>query len=147
MMGLTIATPVSVVLSAQAVAQVRAEDPTGGFGIRPGHADFLTALVPSVVIWRDADGRDRYCAVRGGVLTVTGGRQVTVATREAVPGDDLEALEREVVARFLAGEEDEADARTGARQLHLAAVRRMLSMLRPAGVAVPRPQGPAEDAP
>ena len=68
MIQLTITTPTAVAVQADGVAHVRAEDETGAFGILPGHADFVTALTPSVVSWRDADGREGHCAVRGGVL-------------------------------------------------------------------------------
>ena len=65
---------------------VRAEDATGSFGILPRHADFLTSLAISVVSWESGDTTRHYCAVRRGVLTVRGGHDIAVATREAVPG-------------------------------------------------------------
>lgn len=58
MMRLTITTPTAVAVDVADAVQVRAEDFSGGFGIRTGHADFLTALVPSVVIWRREDGSE-----------------------------------------------------------------------------------------
>ena len=44
--------------------------------------------------------------MRGGVLTVTGGVSIAIATREAVAGDDLATLDPEVLARF----QSDADA-------------------------------------
>lgn len=131
-MRLVITTPVEVAAEASEVAALRAEDATGAFGILPGHADFLTALAISVVSWRHGDGSGGHCAVRGGVLTVTGGREVAVATREAVASLDLERLEHEVLVRFRAAEEEERTARTGAARLHLAAMQRLVGYLRPA---------------
>ena len=57
---LTIVTPLQVVLDVAGVWHVRAEDVTGSFGILPGHADFLTVLAVSVLIYRrgDVDGSD-----------------------------------------------------------------------------------------
>jgi F-type H+-transporting ATPase subunit epsilon len=130
-MRLVITTPTEAVLDAADVAAVRAEDASGSFGILDGHADLLTALAVSVLSWRGRDGRDGHCAVRGGVLTVSGGRRVSVATREAVVADDLERLEHEVLARFRRAAEEEATARAGSTRLHLAAIKKMLAYLRP----------------
>jgi F-type H+-transporting ATPase subunit epsilon len=43
----------------------------------------------SVVSWTGADGAAHHCAVRCGVFTVDQGRDIEIATREAIPGDDL----------------------------------------------------------
>ena len=67
-MRLLITTPTFVVIDVQHVVAVRAEDESGSFGILDGHADFLTALTVSVVSWHHADDRQRFCAVRRGVL-------------------------------------------------------------------------------
>jgi len=131
MMDLVITTPTAVAARVAEVAHVRAEDSSGAFGILPGHADLLTALAVSVVSWRDGQGRESHCAVRGGVLTVGGGAHVAVATREAVVGDDLLTLERDVVTRFRQAREEEGEARAGAKRLQLAAIRHILGYLRP----------------
>ncbi len=127
-MRLLVTTPFAIVVRAEQVAHVRAEDPTGAFGILPHHAGFLTVLVPSVLSWRGADGREGHCAVRGGVLTVEG-QEVSVATREAVPADDLEALEHEVVDRFRRGEVLRVEQRIASERLRLAALRAILKSL------------------
>ena len=46
----------------------RAEDRSGAFGIAPGHANFITLLPVSVVTWREANGKEGFVLVRGGVL-------------------------------------------------------------------------------
>ena len=99
-MRLLITTPTAVVIDDQNVTAVRAEDESGSFGILTGHADLLTALNVSIVSWHGANDNARYCAVRRGVLSVTNGNEVAIATREAVPGDDLEHLEQVVLAEF-----------------------------------------------
>ncbi|WP_395453010.1 F0F1 ATP synthase subunit epsilon [Azospirillum melinis] len=137
-LSLIVTTPTSVAAKLTGIRHLRAEDASGAFGIWPGHADLLTALAISVINWRTTDGREGHCAVRGGVLSVHGGAQVAVATREAVPGDDLRALERDVLARFRRTVEEEGEARSGARRMHLAAVRHILAYLRPDR----RPTGP-----
>jgi len=130
-MRLVVTTPTEVVAETGDVVAVRAEDASGLFGILDGHADLLTVLAISVLSWRGRDGRERHCAVRGGVLTVTGGDRVAVATREAVASDDLDRLEREVLERFRETREAEQGARAASERLHLAAIRRMLAYLRP----------------
>jgi len=130
LLDLTIATPLDVVVNHEAAGSVRAEDETGSFGIRAAHADFITMLVPSVVRWVAPDGTQRYCAVDGGLMTVSGGRWVAVACREAIVGDSLERLEHEV-ARVRAAQLD-ADrcVRVETVRLHAQAVRQMLRYLR-----------------
>lgn len=138
-MKLTVSTPLQVLVEADGVQRLRAEDATGSFGILPGHADFLTVLAPSVVTWRDADAEAHYLAVRGGVLSVQGGSSVSIATREAVGGEDLERLEARVLAQFRHDAELERAARTDAWKLQVAAVREICRLLRAAGSSgVPR---------
>ncbi|CAN5393528.1 F0F1 ATP synthase subunit epsilon [soil metagenome] len=127
-MRLRIVTPLAVVVDEDALA-VRAEDTSGSFGILPGHADFLTHLAISVVAWKRNDGSRRYCAVRRGMLSVSGGDGVAVATREAIVGDDLATLDSTVLKRFRADIEQERSERFESIQLQLNAVRRIVSQL------------------
>lgn len=130
-MKLTVTTPLAVVIDTTDVAHLRAEDATGAFGILPHHADFLTVLAISVAGWRDLAGREHYVAVRGGMLEMRGGDTIAIATREAVPGDDLARLETEVLTRFRRQQAEEQEARTDAQRLYLAAIRRIRGMMRP----------------
>jgi len=128
---LTVTTPGQILVDSGDVAAVRAEDQSGSFGILPGHADLLTVLVASVLRWRTADGATRFCAVHGGVFTVSAGRNVAVACREGVVGDSLENLEAKV--RTVRAEQLEADRKARVEQvrLHALAVRQLLRYLRP----------------
>lgn len=128
---LTVATPSNVWFDAVEIVSLRAKDESGSFGVRAGHADFVTLLTPSVVRWTCTDGVRHYCAVDGGVLLVSRGAQVSLACREAIPGDSLDSLEIGVRNRH-ADEDDAARrARVEQLQLHAHAVRQMLSYLRP----------------
>ena len=129
-MKLTVTTPLAIVVEADGVAHLRAEDETGAFGILAGHADFLTALAVSVASWRDDRGAEHHVAVRGGMLEVRGGDTIAIATPEAVPGDDLRHLESEVLARFRRQLAEEQAARTDAQRLYLAAIRQIVRFLR-----------------
>jgi F-type H+-transporting ATPase subunit epsilon len=128
---LTVTTPGQILVERSDVTAVRAEDQSGSFGILPGHADLLTVLVPSVLRWRTADGTAGFCAVRGGVFTVSSGRNVAVACREGVLGDALKDLETKV--RAVRDQELEADRKARVEQirLHALAVRQLVRYLRP----------------
>jgi F-type H+-transporting ATPase subunit epsilon len=128
---LRIVTPLDVVVDEDAVTAVRAEDASGSFGILEGHTDFLTSLAISVVIWMHADGTRRYCAVRRGMLSVAHGKDVSIATREAIPGRDLATLDTAVLTRFRADIERERSERFESVQLQLNAIRRIVSQLQP----------------
>jgi F-type H+-transporting ATPase subunit epsilon len=130
-MRLLITTPTAVIVDEPDVVSVRAEDETGSFGILDRYADFLTVLTVSVVTWRRADGRRRYCAVRRGVLRVEGGSEVAVATREAIVGDNLDHLEQVVLTQLRDALEAERTARTESMQLQMKAIRQIVHYLRP----------------
>jgi F-type H+-transporting ATPase subunit epsilon len=128
---LTVTTPGQILVDSGDVAAVRAEDESGSFGILPGHADLLTALVPSVVRWQTADGSTHFCAVRGGVFTVSAGQNVAVACREGVLSDSLEDLEAKVHAVRTQQTEADRKARVEQVRMHALAVRQLLRYLRP----------------
>ncbi|MBW4050819.1 MAG: F0F1 ATP synthase subunit epsilon [Proteobacteria bacterium] len=130
-MRLTVTTPLAAIVQVEDAVHIRAEDSSGAFGILPGHADFLTALAISVLTWRDARRSEHHIALRGGVLSVSAGDAVTVATPEAVAGEDLQRLESEVLTRFRQQLEEERSARTESQRLHLAAIRQIMRLLRP----------------
>jgi len=92
-----VTTPTRVVVDRE-VGYVQAEDPSGRFGILPGHEPYLTAVVPSILVYRlgaRGSGGEAYIAVRHGVLRVTK-EGVEVAVRDAHPSGDLGALQEEV---------------------------------------------------
>ncbi|MDR3415770.1 MAG: F0F1 ATP synthase subunit epsilon [Nevskia sp.] len=132
---LTITSLGAVVVDTSEVVSLRAEDASGGFGVLPGHADFLTTLEIGVVSWRTAAGAS-HCAVRGGVLTVEDGRSVAIATREAIADADLDRLESTVLREFEARDEAERKARTESVRMELRAMREILRYLRPGSVRV-----------
>jgi F-type H+-transporting ATPase subunit epsilon len=128
-MRLIITTPTAIALDENFVRHVRAEDPSGAFGIESGHADFLTTLSICVVRWRDGGG-EHYVAVRGGILRVRE-EVVGIATREAVVNDDLAHLRSKVLAAMAKNVEVERSARSGALSLEHAAIRQIDRYLRP----------------
>ncbi len=136
-MRLRIVTPLQIVVDEDRIEALRAEDASGAFGVLPGHADFLTSLSVSVVSWTRAGGARRHCAVRGGVLSVTGGRDVAVASREAIAGDDFARLDQTVLERFRAESESERQEHVESTRLQLVAIRQIMRRLRPDGGGAP----------
>ncbi len=131
-MKLIVTTPTAIVLDEGSVRLVRAEDPSGAFGVEAGHADFLTTLSICVVRWHSGgDDAEHYIAVRGGVLRVREGKVVAIATREAVINDDLEHLRKEVLSRMTENLEAERSARSGIISLENAAIKQIYRYLRP----------------
>ena len=126
---LTVTTPLAVAIAEHHVASIRAEDESGGFGIWPGHTDFLTVLGASVLRWRTESGPWRFCALRGGVLQVDGGSQVRIACREAVPGESLAKLEGIVHERRATSSEAVRIARGEWTRLHATVIRGLMRQL------------------
>ena len=139
-MKLLVTTPLSVIVDAEDVRHLRADDETGAFGIMPGHADFITVLTVSVITWRNHLDEEHHVAVRGGVLTVRDGNLVEVATREAVGEDTLRRLGGAVLERFREEAQAEKASRVSATRLHLAAIRQLQRYLESG--RQPIPQGP-----
>lgn len=129
-MRLLVTTPVQVVTDADDVVFIHAEDATGSFGICPGHADFLTRLSVSVLSWRDTQRQEHHVALRGGVLRVTGGALVELATMEAETSDVLEDLQERLVESFRERDQEDEEERSAANRLHSAAIRQLQRVLR-----------------
>lgn len=126
-MRLRIITPLTVIVD-EDINSLRGEDASGSFGILSGHAPFLTALEVSIVSWR-VDETERFCALRGGVMTVGDKSTIDIATREAVTGDDLATLDSDVLARFHADADVERTEHVEAMRLQFNAIRHMVSRL------------------
>ncbi len=122
-LGLEILVPDAVVLTIRVVA-VQAADATGRFGLRPGHEPFVTVLAPSLLVYTDEGGRERYAAVDGGVLVLEGD-QVSVVTREAILADTLEDVAVTAAAILDARRRQEEHARVEFDELQTALVRQL----------------------
>ncbi len=92
-LSLEIVTPERRVLSV-AVDEVRAPGVLGGFGVRPGHAPFMTALEPGKLTYVEG-GREHDYAVGGGFLQVADDRVIVLADTAEAAGDiDVERARR-----------------------------------------------------
>ncbi|MBP1847797.1 F-type H+-transporting ATPase subunit epsilon [Rhizobium petrolearium] len=142
---LVITTPSAVLADAAGIRSLRAEDASGGFGILPGHADLLTVLPASVIRWRDLKGKMHFCAVSGGIVTVSGGSEVSIACRQGTLSDDLTKLEEDVKRMRSKLADVDRCSRVEQARMHANAVRQLMKYLRPGeGRAIAPTDGKAE---
>ncbi|UQI39313.1 F0F1 ATP synthase subunit epsilon [Vreelandella venusta] len=102
----------------------------GAFGMLPNHIDFVTALVPSVLILTLADGEEQIFGIDEGIL-VKKSHQVEIAIRRGVQGTDLASLKETVQRNFIEVDEDERVARSALARLEAGMVRRFADLQRP----------------
>jgi len=123
-MKLTVRLPTEVILE-EPVVRVKAEAENGWFVLLPKHIDFVTALVPGILIFQPPGRPEEFLAVDHGIL-VKCGPDVSVSTRTAVRGTSLEQLKRAVETQFREREELERKARAFEAKLEADLVRRLL---------------------
>ena len=121
-MRLEVITPMAICVD-RPVRRVVAEAPDGHFGMLPGHVDFVSELVPGILLYETAEGAERFVAVNSGTL-VKCGDEIRVAVRGAVEGDNLAELRARVEADFRTRDEDERAARTALARLEASMIRR-----------------------
>ncbi|MDX1607021.1 MAG: F0F1 ATP synthase subunit epsilon [Candidatus Competibacterales bacterium] len=105
------------------IVKLVAEDLDGAFCLLPRHRDWVAALVPGILLYTDADGREQPVAVAGGTL-VKCGEQVRVAVRDAVCGTDLASLRATVEHDYRRLDEQERQVRRALAGLEASALRR-----------------------
>ena len=121
-MRLEVIIPTQVCLDVT-VTRITAEGRDGHFGIMPNHGDFVTELVPGILVYHPLSGPERFVAVHAGTL-VKCGRHVRVAVENALESDDLAWLQEQVESAFRKQDEDERAARAALARLEADLVRR-----------------------
>ncbi len=99
----------------------------GGFGILPNHIDFVTALVPSVLVVTAAGGTERIFGIDEGVL-VKKGHEVDIAVQRGVEASDLASLDAAVTDFWDQMEDEERAARAALSRLEADMVRRFAGL-------------------
>lgn len=120
-MRLEVITPERVCFD-QTVRRIVAEAPNGHFGMLPHHGDFVTELVPGILVYEAGDGKERFIALNSGVL-VKCGAHVRVAVRGAIEGSELSDLRERVESEFRQQDENERDARAALARLEASMIR------------------------
>ncbi|SDC02688.1 F0F1 ATP synthase subunit epsilon [Ruegeria marina] len=121
-MRLEVITPATTCVDVQ-VRRIVAEAPEGHFGILPNHGDFVSELVPGILVYAPKEGPDRFVALHSGTLVKCGGH-VRVAVQGAIEGDDLAWLSERVELDFRQQDEDERAARAALARLEAGMIRR-----------------------
>lgn len=125
-MRLRVLLPEQILLDTEA-RKITAEAENGYFGLLPRHADFVTALVPGILTFTPADGREEFLAVDEGIL-VKSGADVRVSTRNAVLGQELGELKRMIEERFKRLDESEKKSRDALYKMEADLVRRFMEL-------------------
>jgi F-type H+-transporting ATPase subunit epsilon len=115
------------VLIEEEVTKVIAEAHNGFFCLLPKHVDFAAAIVPGILSFETAGGREEFLAVDQGIL-IKCGQEVLVSTRNAVRGPDLGQLRRTVEERFKVLDDREKTARSAMVKIEAGFVRRFLEI-------------------
>lgn len=124
-MRLKILLPTNVLLDEE-IRQVTAESPDGEFCLKPRHIDFVTALIPGVLMYVDMDDSEHFLAVDGGIL-IKQQDEVGVAARHAVPGElgELEEVVRKMQEDYI---EREKAGRSASARLEIGFYKRFLEI-------------------
>ena len=125
-MKLKLLIPTQVVVD-ENVTKVSAEAEHGCFCLLLHHVDFLAALVPGLLSFEDAAGREQFAAVDEGVL-VKRGDEVLVSTGQAVRGGDLGALRDVVREQFSTLDDRERAAHAAVAKLEASFLRGYLEL-------------------
>ena len=126
LMRLRIMVPTESVVDCEA-CKVTAEAVNGWFCLLPRHVDFVTALVPGVLVYEDANGREAFVAVDHAVL-VKCAAEVRVSTPRAVSGADLGHLQASVDSLFRNLDDRERLTRTAVRKLEATFLRGLMEL-------------------
>lgn len=125
-MKLKIWAPAELVV-VEEVVKLKAEGEEGWFCILPRHIDFVTSLVPGILILETPAGGTGYVAVDRGVL-VKCGPDVYVSARNAARGASLGVLRETVEDQFRGLWEKEQAARVFEAKLEAELVRQLLEV-------------------
>jgi F-type H+-transporting ATPase subunit epsilon len=108
-------------------AKLTAEAVNGSFCLLPKHVDFVSAVVPGILIMEDAKGKTVFFAIDQGVL-VKKGDEVFVSTRNAFAIPDLGKGREIVEEKFKVIDDREKTARAAAYKLEADMVRRLMEI-------------------
>jgi len=129
LMQVTLRLPTRTLFSGTA-KKVFAVAENGAFGLLPKHTDFVSALVPSILVLTNEQDKELFFAVDEGLL-VKIDFQVDITIRRGLQGDDLASLNEQLTTTFMAVDEDERIARSALSRLEAGIVRRFADLRKP----------------
>ncbi len=125
-MKLKVLLPTNIFLEEE-VTKVIAEAENGSFCLLPRHIDFVTALVPGILSFESAQGKEEFLAVDEGIL-VKCGLRILVSTRNASRGADLKVLQQTVEKEFQVLDDREKKTRSALAKLEANIVRQFVEL-------------------
>lgn len=125
-MNLKLSVPTSMLLD-QPVAKIIVEAGNGSICILPRHTDYLTALVPGIMIVTDCEGNEIYFANDHGLL-VKRGQELAISSRRAIQGPDLGLLRQTVHEEFEKLTENDRNCQSAIAGLEANFLRKLLEM-------------------
>jgi F-type H+-transporting ATPase subunit epsilon len=124
---LNIVTPSSIAV--REIQAVQLTDETGSFGILKGHDDFLTVLQPSLGYYIDADGKEMFIAVDGGIFCIRG-EAVTLTTKELFESEHPEELSALMEQTILKREKNEQSFSSMLQGIEKSYIEKAVSLVR-----------------
>jgi F-type H+-transporting ATPase subunit epsilon len=109
------------------VKKVVGEALNGFFCLLPGHVDFVTIMVPGIFFALTDEEKDIYIAINEGILIKTQ-NQVTLSIRNAIKGENLGSLKKQVEENFMKINQQERGARNALQKLEADFVRRFMDI-------------------
>lgn len=128
-MSVGIYLPSAIFQRFEMVNKVVAEGLEGSFALLPRHIDYISVLVPGILILERATATLLF-AVDHGTLIKKGG-EVIISTRNCVQGDDLATLSATVEKEFRQLDDLEKKARTALTALEQGMLRQLAGLREP----------------
>ena len=125
-MKLKVLLPTEVAIE-EDVTKVIAEAEDGSFCLKPKHVDFVAALVPGLLSFETAGGREEFLAVDEGTL-VKCGEEILVSTENVVRGPNLGKLKEAVEKQFMLVDDRQKGARSAVAKLEANLVRKFIEL-------------------
>ncbi len=120
-MKLKILLPTEVFLETE-INKITAEAENGHFTLLPRHLDFVTALIPGILLFQTINNETQIIAIDEGIL-VKCGQEVLVSVGNAIKGDSLETLQQTVEKQFKILDEQDRKARAASASLEASLIR------------------------
>ena len=115
------------ILIDEPVQKIIAKAHNGSFCLEPRHIDFVSALVPGLLMYIAETGQEVFVAIDEGTL-VKCGDDVLVSTYNAFRGDDLATLRDKVEKHFVQLDDSERIARSALSRLEAGVIRRFTQL-------------------
>ncbi|MBD3270913.1 MAG: hypothetical protein GF384_00060 [Elusimicrobia bacterium] len=96
--------------------KVKTEGVSGSMCILPRHQDFVSVIVPGILLIRDTQGQDEYYAIDAGMM-VKFGEKMLISTRAALRGPKLADLHEVVEKEFKKTSQHEQNAQAALKKL------------------------------